>query len=188
MRRSVVFVGALLVGTLFLGTQPAFALTRTIESPPPPPIQGQRIEGTCSFPVTVDQRDTRTKITWTDRRGSIVLQTFATRTTTLFTKLSKEDPLIHELEMPLDERTIVSVTPNADGSGTIVFAGDGAIWGTDTGLGTPFLLWVTGVVPMKGFYDDKTGILTVSSKTIFGLSTDLCESLTTGLKPRHDRF
>ena len=186
MRRSVLFVTTLLVGTLFLGTQPALALTRTVAS-----IPGIRAEiGGCSFlvPVTIDQpRDNRTWTTWTDRRGSIVLQTFATRTTTLFTKPATSDPPTPQIDWSLDERTLVSVTPNADGTtSTIVFAGDGAIWGIDTG--TPFFLWVTGVVLMKGSYDYKTGILDVSSKTIVGSSTDLCDSFTTGLKPRHDRF
>ena len=61
----------------------------------------------------------------------------------------------------------------------------GAIWGTDTTLGQPFLQWVTGVVLMRGTFDTKTGVLLVTSKTIIGQVTPLCDSLTTGLKPRH---
>ena len=87
--------------------------------------------------------------------------------------------------MLLDENSLVTVTPNRDGSTTIVFVGRGAIWGTDTALGQSFFEWVTGVVLMRGTFDMKTGIFLVSSKTIVGQVTSLCDSLTTGLKPRH---
>jgi hypothetical protein len=79
----------------------------------------------------------------------------------------------------------VTVTPNRDGTSTILFVGRGAIWGTDTGLGRSFFQWVTGVVVMRGSYDMKTGIFLVSSRTILGQVTDMCDALATGLKPRH---
>lgn len=44
---------------------------------------------------------------------------------------------------------------------------------------------MTGVVLMRGTFDTKTGVFLVSSKTILGQVTPLCDSLTTGLKPRH---
>ena len=87
--------------------------------------------------------------------------------------------------MQLDENWLVTVTPNRDGTSTIVFVGRGALWGTDTGLGQSFFEWVTGVVLMRGSYDVKTGIFLVSSKTIIGQVTNMCDALATGLKPRH---
>jgi hypothetical protein len=87
--------------------------------------------------------------------------------------------------MQLDEDWIVTVTPNRDVTGTILFVGRGAIWGTDTGLGQSFFQWVTGVVVMRGSYDVKTGVFLVSSKRILGQVTPMCDALATGLKPRH---
>jgi hypothetical protein len=177
MRRSIVFVAALLAGTLLAGAQPALALTPTAESIPG--FSGQPVEQACAFPVAVTQRDPRTLTTWSDGRGGVLLQTVKTKTSTTFSNRTSG------LEMPLDEQTLVTVRPNRDGTSTIVFAGRGAIWGTDTGLGQPFITWVTGLVLMRGSFDVKTGSFTVSSKAILGQSTDLCDSLATGLKPRH---
>ena len=64
------------------------------------------------------------------------------------------------------------MTPNRDGTSTILFVGRGAIWGTDTTLGQSFFQWVTGVVLMRGSYDVKSGVFLVSSKTILGQATD----------------
>jgi hypothetical protein len=175
MRRFVVSIALALTGVVFVGAQPAFALTRTVEEIRQ--IVGP-VNGICSFSVTVEQRDPRTLVTWS-RRGAIVLQTVKTRTTTFFTNTSLGVVLDN---MP--ERYAITSSFGADGSGTIVFVGQGAIWGTDT-AGTAFFLWVRGVATMHGVYDYKTGSLVVSSKHVFGESTDMCESLVTGLKPRH---
>ncbi len=176
MRKPVTLVALALTAVLFVGTQPALAAGRTLESIPG--YQGVTIEGTCGFTATVDQRDPRTLATWTDRRGSILLQTLRTVTTTQYAGGPGG-------AMLLDENSLVTVRPNSDGTNTIVFVGHGAIWGTDTTLGQPFFQWVTGVVRMKGTFDVKTGVFLVSSKTIIGQVTPLCDSLTTGLKPRH---
>jgi hypothetical protein len=175
MRRFWV-ISLALVGVLFVGTQPAFALTRTVEEIRP--IVGT-VEAICNFPVTVEQRDPRTLVS-VSRRGSIVLQTVRTRTTTFFTNTAQGVVLDN---MP--EHYAITTAPGPGGTGTILFVGRGAVWGTDSSLGRPFFLWVTGVVAMRGTYDYKTGSLVVSTKQIFGESTDLCESLVTGLKPRH---
>jgi hypothetical protein len=176
MRKPVTLVALALTAVLFVGTQPALAAGRTSES-----ISGYKgvtIEGTCGFAATVDQRDPRTLTTLTDRGGSILLQTLRTVTTTQYAGGPGG-------AMLLDENSLVTVRPNGDGTNTIVFVGRGAIWGTDTTLGQPFFQWVTGVVLMKGTFDMKTGVFLVSSKTIVGQVTPLCDSLTTGLKPRH---
>jgi hypothetical protein len=165
-----------LSAVLFVGTQPALAAGHTSETIPG--YAGVTIDGTCGFTATVDQRDPRTLNTWTDRHGSIASQTLRTRTTTQYTGGPGG-------AMLLDENSLVTVKPNSDGSNTIVFVGRGAIWGTDTNLGQSFFQWVTGVVLMKGTFDMKTGVFLVSSKTILGQITPLCDSLTTGLKPRH---
>lgn len=174
MRRFWV-VSLALVGVMLVGAQPASALTRTVEEIRQ--IVGQ-VDGICPFPVTVEQRDPRTLISWS-RRKTIVLQTVKTRTTTFFTNARTGVVLDN---MP--ERYAITRTLDADGAGTILFVGQGAIWGTDT-AGNPFFLWVRGAATMQGVYDYKTGSLVVSSKQVFGESTDLCESLVTGLKPRH---
>jgi hypothetical protein len=176
MRRFVVSIALALTGIVFVGTQPAFALTRTVEEIRP--IVGT-VDGICGFPVIVEQRDVRTLVSWS-HRGSIVLQTVRTQTQTFFTNRAQGVVLDN---MP--EHYAITTTPGPGGAGTILFVGRGAVWGTDTSLGRPFFLWVTGVVAMQGVYDYKTGSLTVSSKRVFGESTDLCESLVTGLKPRH---
>lgn len=180
MRKPVTLVALALAVVLFVGTQPALAAGRTTESIPG--YAGVTIAGTCGFitPVTVDQRDPRTLTTWTDRHGSIALQILRTKTTTQYAGGPGG-------AMPLDEDSLVTVRPNGDGTNTIVFVGRGAIWGTDTSLGQrqSFFQWVTGVVLMKGTFDTKTGVFLVSSKTIVGQVTPLCDSLTTGLKPRH---
>lgn len=176
MRKQITFVVLVLSAVLFVGTQPALAAGRTTESVPG--YAGVTIEGTCGFAATVDQRDPRTLTTWTDRHGSIALQTLRTTTTTQYAGGPSG-------AMLLDENSLVTVRPNGDGTNTIVFVGRGAIWGTDTTLAQSFFQWVTGVVLMKGTFDTKTGVLLVSSKTIIGQMTPLCDSLTTGLKPRH---
>jgi hypothetical protein len=176
MRSRIALVALTLSGILFVGAQPALAAGRTTESVPGHNLLP--IEGTCGFTPTVTQRDPRTLNTWTDRRGSVVLQTLRTATTTQYAGGSGGT-------MQLDEKWFVTVTPNRDGTSTILFVGRGAIWGTDTGLGRSFFQWVTGVVVMRGSYDLKTGVFLVSSKTILGQVTDMCDALATGLKPRH---
>ncbi|MGZ8651090.1 MAG: hypothetical protein ACXWX5_02810 [Actinomycetota bacterium] len=178
MRKPVTLVALALAVVLFVGTQPALAAGRTLESIPG--YAGVTIEGTCGFTTapTVDQRDPRTLTTWTDRRGSMVLQTLRTKTTTQYAGGPGG-------AMLLDENSLVTVKPSGDGTNTLVFVGRGAIWGTDTSLGQSFFQWVTGVVLMKGTFDAKTGVFLVSSKTFLGQVTPLCDPLTTGLKPRH---
>jgi len=175
MRKPVALAAFVLSAVLFVGTQPAFAAALTSESIPGYKVT---IAGTCGFTATVDQRDPRTLTTWTDRRGSVVLQTLRTVTTTRYAGGPGG-------AMLLDENSLVTVKPNSDGSSTIVFVGRGAIWGTDASVGQPFFEWVTGVVLMRGSFDMKTGVFLVTSKTIVGQVTPLCDSLTTGLKPRH---
>ncbi len=174
MRKSIALGTLALSAVLLVGAQPALAAGRTSESVPA--HVGLPVD--CGFTAMVTQRDPRTLTTWTDRRGSIVLQTLRTRTTTEYSGGTGG-------AMLLEENSLVTVKPNGDGSSTIAFVGRGAIWGTDTSLGGSFFEWVTGVVLMKGTFDVKTGVFLVSSKTIFGQVTPLCDSLTTGLKPRH---
>ena len=176
MRKPLALVALALSAVLFVGIQPAFAAGRTTESVPA--HVGLPIDGACGFTALATQRDPRTLTTWTDRRDSVVLQTLRTRTTTEYSGGSAGALL-------LDENWLVTIKPNGDGSSTFVFVGRGAIWGTDSGLGQSFFQWVTGVVLMRGTYDVKSGVFLVSSKTVLGQVTDLCESLTTGLKPRH---
>jgi hypothetical protein len=176
MKRRIVAVAVTLFCVFLVGAQPALAAGRTMESVP---AHSQLpITETCGFTPTVTQRDPRTLTTWTDRRGAVVLQTLRTSTTTEYAGGSGGT-------MQLDENWLVSLTPNRDGTSTIVFVGRGAIWGTDTSLGQSFFQWVTGVVVMRGSYDVKTGVFLVSLKRILGQATDMCDSLTTGLKPRH---
>jgi hypothetical protein len=176
VRKHITLVALAISAVLFVGTQPALAAGRTTESIPG--YSGVTIEGTCGFTASVDQRDPRTLTTWTDRRGSIALQTLRILTTTQYAGGPSG-------AMLLDENSLVTVKPNGDGSSTIVFVGRGAIWGTDSSVGQSFFQWVTGVALMKGTFDLKTGVFAVSSKTILGQMTPLCDSLTTGLKPRH---
>jgi hypothetical protein len=176
MRRPFSLAALTLAGVLLVGAQPAFATILTSEAIAP--LTGVRIEGTCGFTATVDQRDLRTLKTWTDADGSVVAQSVRTKTSTLFAGGPGGTLL-------LDENTLVTMVTGGPAAGTVVFTGRGAIWGTDTSLGQPFFLWVTGVVLMHGTYDPKTGTYVVSSMRIVGQSTPLCESLTTGLKPRH---
>jgi hypothetical protein len=176
MRKPLVLAALTLSAALFVGTQPALATGRTTESVPP--HVGVHVDSACGFTPLVTQRDPRTLNTWTDRRGSVVLQTLRTATSTEYSGGTGG-------AMLLDENSLLTSTPNRDGSTTILFVGRGAIWGSDTTLGQSFFQWVTGVVLMRGTYDVKSGVFLVSSKTILGQSTDLCESLTSGLKPRH---
>ena len=176
MKTRIALVALALSGILFVGAQPALAAGRTTESVPG--YSMLPIAGTCGFTPTVTQRDPRTLNTWTDSRGAVVLQTLRTATTTEYAGGSGGT-------MQLDENSLVTVTPNRDGTSTILFVGRGAIWGTDTGLGGSFFQWVTGVVVMRGSYDLKSGVFLVSSKTILGQVTDMCDALATGLKPRH---
>jgi hypothetical protein len=176
MRTRIAIVAVTLSGILFVGAQPALAAGRTTESVPGHNLLP--IEGTCGFTPTVTQRDPRTLNTWTDRRGAVVLQTLRTATTTQYAGGAGGT-------MQLDEHWLVTVTPSREGTNTILFAGRGAIWGTDTSLGRSFFQWVTGVVVMRGSYDVKSGIFLISSKTILGQVTEMCDSLATGLKPRH---
>ena len=176
MRKPIALAAIALSVVLFVGTQPALAAGRASESVPG--YQNVTIVGTCGFTATVDQRDPRTLTTWTDRRGAVVLQTLRTMTTTQYTGGPGG-------AMLLDENSLVTVKANSDGSSSIVFVGRGAIWGTDASVGQPFFEWVTGVVLMQGTFDTKTGVFLVTTKTIIGQVTPLCDSLTTGLKPRH---
>lgn len=177
MRRTLTTTALVLVATLFVGVQPALAapLVERI-----PGYARQDLSPFCAGSQdVVDQRDLRTLTTWTDRRGAVALQTLATRTTDLFTR---GDGAV----MDLQETSLVTVRPDpSGGDATIVFLGRGALWGTDKSTGSTFLLWVTGIVIMKGSFDPKTGTYALTSKTIVGQQTDLCEAIDEGLKPRH---
>ena len=176
MKSRIALVALALSGILFVGAQPALAAGPTTESVPG--FNLLPVEGGCGYTPTVTQRDPRTLTTWTDRRGAVVLQTLRTVTTTEYSGGSGGTML-------LDENSLLTITSNRDGTSTILFVGRGALWGTDAGLGRSFFQWVTGVVVMRGSYDMKTGIFLVSSKTILGQVTDMCDALATGLKPRH---
>ncbi len=175
MRKSIA-VALVLAAVLLVGTQPAFAAGRTTVQVPA--HVGVPVDGICGFTAMVTQRDPRTLTTWTDRQGKTVLQTLRTKTTTEYSGGSAG-------ALQLDENSLLTVKPGSDGTSTLLFVGRGAIWGTDTTLGQSFFQWVTGVVLMRGAYDVKSGIFLVSSRTILGQATNLCDSLTTGLKPRH---
>ncbi len=178
MRRVSVFVSALAAALLVAGAQPAVAsTTKTVELVRP--ISGQDVSGVCAFSVTVDQRDTRRVTTRTNGNNVVVSSKVRTKTSTTFTNRA--------LGVVLDgmsENYVVISRHHRRGADTLVFVGEGALWGTDSSAG-PFFLWVTGAVAMRGSYDLRTGFFTVGSKTLIGRSTDLCDSLTTGLKPRH---
>lgn len=176
MKSRIALVALALSGILFVGAQPALAAGPTTESVPG--FNLLPVGGGCGYTPTVTQRDPKTLTTWTDRRGATVLQTLRAATTTQYAGGAGGT-------MQLDENWLVTVTPNRDGTSAILFVGHGALWGTDTGLGRSFFQWVTGVVVMRGSYDMKTGIFLVSSKTILGQVTDMCDALATGLKPRH---
>jgi hypothetical protein len=176
MKTRIALVAMALSGILFVGAQPALAAGRTTESVPG--FNLLPVEGGCGFTPTVTQRDAKTLTTWTDRRGATVLQTLRAATTTQYEGGAGGT-------MQLDENWLVTVTPNRDGSSTILFVGRGALWGTDTALGQSFFQWASGVVVMRGSYDVKTGLFLISSKTILGEVTNMCDALATGLKPRH---
>lgn len=176
MKTRIALVALALSGILFVGAQPALAAGRTSESVPG--HAGLAVEGACASTPLVTQRDPSTLTTWTDGRGAIVLQTLRTVTTTEYSGGAGGT-------MQLDENWLVTQTPNRQGGSTIVFAGRGAIWGTDSASGRSFFQWVAGVVVMRGTYDVRSGVLLVSSKTILGQVTDMCDALATGLKPRH---
>lgn len=190
MRRTVTTTALVLVAMLFVGVQPALA-TRLVEE-----IPGHKqldLSPFCGVPDPtdptvltdlLDQRDPRTLTTWMDARGRTVLQTLKTGTTDVFTGADGDG--VAATAMDLVERSVVAVRPDPNGGeASILWVGQGAIWGDDKAAGGPFLLWVTGVVLMKGSYDPKTGIFAVSSKTVVGQQTDLCEAIDEGLKPRH---
>jgi len=176
MKSRIALVALTLSGVLFVGAQPALAAGPTTESVPG--FNLLPVEGGCGYTPTVTQRDPRTLTTWTDRRGATFLQTLRAATTTEYAGGAGGT-------MQLDENWLVTLRPNRDGISTILFVGRGAIWGTDTVLGGSFFQWVTGVVVMRGSFDLKTGVFLVSSKTILGQVTDMCDALATGLKPRH---
>jgi hypothetical protein len=177
MRRTLTATALALVATLFVGVQPALAALLVEQIPA---YARQDLSPFCvGSQDVVDQRDPRTLTTLTDRKGSVVLQALKTSTTDLFTR---GDGTV----MDLQETSLVTVRPDPrGGDATIVWLGRGAIWGNDKTGGGPFLLWVTGLVVMKGSFDPKTGILALTSKTIVGQQTDLCEAIDEGLKPRH---
>jgi hypothetical protein len=177
MRRTLTVTALAMVAMLFLGVQPALA-ARLVEQFPAhaqldlsPFCDGAR--------DVLDQRDPRTLTTWTDRNGRIVLQTLRTATIDVFTRADGA-------AMELDETSLVAVRPDPlGGDSSIVWMGRGAIWGDDKASGGPFLLWVTGIVVMKGSFNPKDGTLATSSMVVIGQQTDLCESIDQGLKPRH---
>jgi hypothetical protein len=178
MRRTLTTTALVLAATLFLGVQPAVAAP-TVER-----IPGHKtldLSGFCPESRDVlDQRDDRTLTTVTDRRGAVVLQTLATKTTDLFTR---GDGAV----MDLQETSLVTVRPDPrGGDATILWLGRGALWGTnEVNGGAGFLLWVTGIVVMKGSFDPKTGAYALTSMRIIGQQTDLCTAIDEGLKPRH---
>jgi len=178
MRRTLTTTALVLVATMFVGMQPALA-ARLVE-----PIPGFARIDLSPFCAgggdVVDQRDPRTLSTWTDRGGATILQTVTTETTDLFTR---GDGAV----MDLQETSLVTVRPDPrGGEATILCLGRGAIWGTnEANAGAGFLLWVTGIVLMRGRLDLKSGAYALTSMTIIGQRTDLCAAIDEGLKPRH---
>lgn len=177
MRRTLTTTALVLAATMFVGVQPALAAPIVEQIPAHARVD---LSPFCAGSQDViDQRDPRTLTTFTDRRGSVVLQTLATETTDLFTRA---DGAV----MDLQETSLVTVRPDPrGGDASILWLGRGALWGANKATGGTFLLWVTGIVLMKGSFDPKTGTYALTSMTIVGQQTDLCQAIDEGLKPRH---
>ena len=125
MKSRLALVALTLSGILFVGAQPALAAGPHVRVRSWARRGSHRGGLRVHASGLVTQRDPRTLTTWTDRRGAIVLQTLRTVTTTEYAGGSGGTML-------LDENSLVTQTPNREGTSTILFVGRGAIWGTDT--------------------------------------------------------
>lgn len=79
-----------------------------------------------------------------------------------------------------------TVTPNPDGTWTMVQRGSGLAIVPATDPDGPRLVWFTGVVTSVGSWDEKGLVFTATSQVRDGLAANVCEMLVAGLKRRHD--
>jgi hypothetical protein len=79
-----------------------------------------------------------------------------------------------------------TVTPNPDGTWTMVQLGSGLAVVPRGDPEGPRLVWFTGRVTSVGAWDEKGLVFTATSQVREGLASDVCEMLVAGIKRRHD--
>jgi hypothetical protein len=170
----VTAVSALLLG---LPGQPAAAATRVTE--PLPLVQGLGLTGVCGFPVLYLDRGGRTLTTLYGDQGEVLQRDVRGSSTILLTNPT------NGVEISIVSKGAISYRPNADGTWTQTQTGSGLSWDTGSVTGAHALVWYGGRVVSTGALDQKTLVVDVVTQQREGWSVDLCESLLTGLKPRH---
>jgi hypothetical protein len=175
VRRITIIVTML--STLVLAMQPAAAATRVTE--PLPMIQGLELTGLCPFPVDYLDRGGRTLTTLYGDEGEVLQRDIRGSSTIILTNET------NGIQIPIESKGTISYRPNEDGTWTETQTGSGLSWDAGLVTGTPSLVWFGGLVVSTGALDQKTLVVDVAIQRRLGWSVDLCESLTTGLKPRH---
>ncbi len=157
------------------------AATRlTIVQQPFPAQANAPVDGVCPFPVTATDRGGLTLTTAYDARGGIRWQELTGDTVIEFTHG------VTKTTIPIEADVHSSFVPGPRGIWTEIQRGSWFV-AMDDGrhTGKPSLTWFQGVVISRGVLDPKTLQMEVVSQTRIGHGDDICEMLTTGLKPRH---
>ena len=176
MRRFSMLMAVCLSMTLTMPTGHAWADTVRVDVIGP--LQGIPLTGVCPFPVTLTDRDTRTVTSYIDETGRVVRQTVSGGVST---ELRNE---VNGIAL-LFATGALSVVYHQDPTATVTQKGSGLAYDQGTATGTPGLVWFSGKVVTRGVFDDKSLTIQVSSQTVKGRASDVCDMLVTGLKTRH---
>ena len=176
MRRFSMLMAVCLSMTLMMPTEPSWADTVRVDVIGP--LQGIPLTGVCPFPVTLTERDTRTVTSYLDGSGTVVRQEISGGVTT---ELRNAD----NGKMLSFATGGMSVRYHADRTVAVTQKGSGLAYDQGTATGTPGFVWFSGKVVTRGVFDDKSLTIQVSSQSVRGRASDVCEMLVSGLKTRH---
>lgn len=176
MRRTVVSLALAFATLLTVAAPPSSALTRTVTNLPA--LKDFVLPGACfNGDVTLTERNERTLTTFLDGK-TVVRYLISGGQTTLFQNEAGA-------EVTIDTTGTTTLTPNGDGTWTMVQQGSGWAFVPPSDPTGPTLVWFTGTVTSTGTLDEKTFAFDVQTQTRSGITSDICMMLVTGLKIRH---
>jgi hypothetical protein len=184
VRRTIALVHASLVALLvLLIATSAWAAKTTVVVSKLDPLH-TAFRDACDdhgFSARIDEREVRTLTSYFSADGTLLRQEISGPQVSIFQNDNSDGAPTIEIET----KGSTILTPNGDGTTTMVQKGSGYAYDPGTHTGEPNLVWFTGKVVSVGRWDETTQQFDVITQRIQGISSDICEMLLTGIKTRH---
>jgi hypothetical protein len=175
VRRSSLAVTLMaLVATVAISS-PAAALVRVAYTAPPQYYE--YAEGTvCPMAIQLTERDGHTMVSSYEGDSIVRTDISGSVTTEITSSLGA---------LTFESLGTTTVTPNADGTWTMVQKGSGLAIVPRGDPEGPALVWFTGRVTSVGAWYEKTLTFEATSQVREGLAANVCDMLVAGIKTRH---